>query len=230
MFCMAQMLVFLQEIEAGKALALQWFHAQRMFRQTFNKLSHAEALRKPPPTNSPNTNTVNRTVGIKPSLCPKPKNYRKARADTPANITCKNVLNKEINRTNRARAVQHETLALCNRFEPLQEPNNVHISTKDSDMSESNLELENNTQALDDNILEWLTCSTVTPKIRTLVYHSAQKTPDFIPCTMEANFNLEGNKNGIDQGHKSLQEAKQEADIMPIGMEHSKASDHGQQS
>ena len=143
-----------QEIEADKALALQWFHVQRMFQQTSNKLSYAEALRKPPPTNSPNTNTVNRTVGTTPSLCPKQKNYQKAQADTRPNITCKNVLNKKINKTNRAHAVQHETLALCNRIEPLQEPDNVHISTKDSDMSESNLELENNTQALNDNISE----------------------------------------------------------------------------
>ena len=55
---------------------------------------------------------------------------------------------------------------------------------------------------------------------------------------MEANSNLAGNKNGIgsfhkgitDQGHKFIQEAKQQADIMPIGMEHSKASDYVQQS
>ena len=226
-----------QEIEADKALALQWFHAQRMFRQTSNKLLYAEALQKPPPISSPYTNTVNRTAGTKPSLCQNPKINQQAQADISAKITCKNVSNKVINKTNRTRAVQHETLALYNRFQPLQEPDNVHISTEDSDMSESNLELENSIQPLDDNISEWVTCSTVTPKNRSMVYHSAQKTPDFTPCTMETNSNLAGNKHGIgsfhkgitDQGHKFIQKAKL-ADIMPIGMEYSKASDYVHQS
>ena len=227
-----------QEIEADKKLALQWFNAQRMFWQTSNKLSYAEALQKSPPRSSPYTNTVNGTTGTKPGLCPKPKINRKEWSDIPAKIMCKNVSNKEINKTNRTRAVTHETLALYNRFQPLQEPDNVHISTEDSDMSESNLQIENNIQALDDNISEWVTCSTVTPKNKSMVYHSAQKIPDFTPCTMEENSSLAGNKNGIgsfhkgitDQGHKFIQEAKQQADIMPIGMEHSKASDYVRQS
>ena len=124
-----------QEIEADKALALQWFHAKRMFRQTSNKLSYAEALQKPPQRSLSYTDTVNSAAGTKPGLRPKLNIIRKAPDNISAKTTCKNNSQNSINKSNRTRAVQHETLALYNRFQPLQQPDNVHISTEDSDTS-----------------------------------------------------------------------------------------------
>ena len=74
--------------------------------------------------------------------------------------------------------------------------------------------------------------------MQSIAHYPAQETPDFTLCTVEANSNLVGNKNGIGsfhkgityQGHKYIREAKQQEDVMPIGMEHSKASNYVQQS